>query len=112
MAVRLRLTRRGRIHRPFYRIGAFDSRMRRDGAALEYLGYYDPLETTGQRVKLDKERIEHWIAKGATPSATVASFLKEESIPFKTSVRTRERNQARTKKRQAAHVVKAKAKKA
>ncbi len=99
MAVRLRLSRFGRIHRPFYRIGAFDSRMRRDGAALEYLGYYDPLETTGQRLKINKVRIEHWLAQGATPSETVASFLREEEIAYKKSARDTSRNKVRAKKR-------------
>ena len=102
MAVKIRLTRIGRIHRPFYRIGAFDGRSRRDGAALEYLGYYDPLLTTGQRVKLDKERAEHWIANGATPSETVASFLREAGIKYKDAARNRARNKARAEKRKAA----------
>ena len=102
MAVRIRLTRIGRMHRPFYRIAAFDSRTRRDGRALEYLGYYDPLLTTGQRVKLDKEKTEAWIAKGATPSETVASFLRESGVAYKKTSRNRDRNRARAAKRKAA----------
>ena len=80
MAVRIRLTRMGRIHRPFYRIGAFDGQTRRDGRCLEYLGTYDPMETTGQRVKIDKERAEYWLSVGAQPSATVLSFLRREKV--------------------------------
>ena len=102
MAVRIRLTRIGRMHRPFYRIGCFDGRTRRDGAALEYLGYYDPLLTTGTRVKLDKEKAEAWIAKGAQPSETVASFLREAGIQYKKTARNRNRNKARAAKRKAA----------
>ena len=102
MAVRIRLTRIGRMHRPFYRIAAYDSRTRRDGRALEYLGYYDPLLTTGTRVKLDKEKAEAWIAKGAQPSETVASFLREIGVQYKKSARNRKRNKARAAKRKSA----------
>lgn len=99
MAVRIRLTRIGRVHRPFYRIAAFDSRSRRDGAALEYLGYYDPMETTGQRVKMNKPRIEHWLARGALPSETVASFLRDEGIALKGSARKERRSRKRGSRR-------------
>jgi small subunit ribosomal protein S16 len=102
MAVRIRLTRTGRIHRPFYRIGAFDSRTRRDGEALEYIGYYDPTLSTGTRVKLDKERAELWVAKGAVPSETVASFFREIGVAYKHSSRKTARNKARTVSRRAA----------
>ncbi|HHM24194.1 MAG TPA: 30S ribosomal protein S16, partial [Bacteroidetes bacterium] len=56
MAVKLRLTRMGRKKRPFYRIVAVDSRARRDGAYLENLGYYDPLQEPAE-VKINEERI-------------------------------------------------------
>jgi len=102
MAVRIRLTRIGRMHRPFYRIAAFDGRTRRDGVALEYLGYYDPLLATGTRVKLDKEKAEAWVAKGAQPSETVASFFREAGIQYKKTSRNKSRNKARSLKRQAA----------
>ena len=102
MAVRIRLTRIGRMHRPFYRIAAFDSRTRRDGRALEYLGYYDPLLTTGTRVKIDKDKAEAWIAKGAQPSETVASFLREIGVQYKKTARNRKRNKARAGKRKSA----------
>lgn len=102
MAVRLRLSRMGRIRRPFYRIGAFDSRSRRDGAALEYIGYYDPLETTGQRVKLDAEAASKWVEKGAMPTETVASFLREAGVAYKRVEKRRARNRARAQKRKAA----------
>lgn len=101
MSVKIRLARFGRIHRPFYRIGAFDSRMRRDGAALEYLGYYDPLQTTDKPLELKKERIEAWLAKGAIPSETVASFLRTQGIVYKNAPRNRARNKSRTEGRQA-----------
>jgi small subunit ribosomal protein S16 len=102
MAVKIRLTRIGRMHRPFYRIGAYDTRTRRDGAALEYIGYYDPLLTTGERVKLDKEKAEAWVARGATPSETVASFFRERGIAYKKVERNRKRNRSRSVKRKEA----------
>lgn len=81
MAVRIRLTRMGRRNRPFYRIGAFDARTRRDGRPIEYLGTYDPLNAkVEEQVKLDAERLAHWLSVGAQPSETVASFLKKQGI--------------------------------
>jgi small subunit ribosomal protein S16 len=102
MSVKLRCTRTGRVHRPFFRIGAFDSRTRRDGAALEYLGYYDPILSTGQRVKLDREKVERWLGRGAIPSETVKTFLREAGIPFSKRERDRASNARRAGKRKVA----------
>ena len=70
MAVRIRLTRVGATKRPSYRVVAIDSRRPRDGRSLEILGFYDPL-TEPATVKLDAERLDAWIAKGAKPSDSV-----------------------------------------
>ncbi len=79
MAVRIRLARMGRTNRPFYRVGAFDSRTRRDGSAIEYIGHYDPLvEDFEKSVSLDMERVEYWLGQGAKCSETVASFVKRK----------------------------------
>ncbi len=79
MAVRLRLTRGGRRNRPFYRVGAFDARTRRDGRAIEYLGWYDPMVDDFEKgVHLDMDRVQHWLAHGAKCSETVASFIKRK----------------------------------
>lgn len=102
MSVKIRLTRIGRVHRPFYRIAAFDSRTRRDGEALEYLGYYDPMLSTGLRVKLNKERAEAWLAQGAQPTSTVASFFREAGVRYKDAARARSRNKAHTDARSKA----------
>ena len=84
MAVRIRLKRMGRRNRPFFRIGAFDSREERDGKHIESLGHYDPLEKNeDKQVVLKKDRIEYWLSVGAKPTETVASFLKRNKIPFK-----------------------------
>ena len=59
MAVRLRMKKMGRTHRPFYRVCAMDQRSPRDGRVIEELGYYDPsVPETDARVKLKAERVD------------------------------------------------------
>ena len=78
MAVRIRMKRMGRRHRPFFRICAMDSRKPRDGKAIEELGHYDPMvRDKSQRVKLDLERVEYWLSVGAQPSEKVAVLIKK-----------------------------------
>jgi small subunit ribosomal protein S16 len=79
MAVKIRMTRMGRRHRPFFRINAVEGRNPRDGRILEKLGHYDPLEmdATKQYV-LNKERIEYWVGQGADASDTCAQVFKRE----------------------------------
>ncbi len=101
MSVRIRLTRMGRKNRPFYRIGAFDNRTRRDGASIEVLGFYDPLNPSAdQQVQLKLERIRHWLDVGATPSETVASMIKKAGIelPAKRGAGRNARQRAKSKK--------------
>lgn len=84
MVVRIRMTRIGRKNRPFFRVGVFDVRTRRDGEPVEILGTYDPLGTQGkdsEPVKLDLERVKYWLSVGATPSEVMASILKKAGIP-------------------------------
>ena len=81
MAVKIRLKRLGRRHRPFYRIGAFDTRTARDGRCLEELGTYDPQnKNEDQQVTLKVDRIVHWLQQGALPTETVASILKRMNV--------------------------------
>lgn len=81
MAVRLRLKRMGRRHRSFFRLSAMESRCPRDGRVLEELGTYDPQnKAADQQLKLDVERIQHWLKRGALPTETVASLLKKQGI--------------------------------
>ncbi len=81
MAVRLRLKRMGRRHRSFFRLAAMDSHSPRDGRVLEELGTYDPLQKDdAAKVKLNEERIKHWLSVGALPTETVASLLKKQGI--------------------------------
>ncbi len=75
----VRLKRMGRKKRPFFRVVAVDSRVKRDGKVLEYLGYYDPLvqkESTRKEIIIDKNRYNYWVEKGAKPSLSVLSLVK------------------------------------
>lgn len=76
MPVKIRLTRQGNKKRPFYRIIAVDSETRRDGRALEYLGYYNPMVDPAE-IKINKEKVEKWMNLGAKPSDTVRSLLRK-----------------------------------
>ena len=79
MAVRIRLKKVGRRHRPAYRVAAVDSRRPRDGRVIEELGIYDPAHPTPDlRVKLDIERIRYWLGVGAKPSETVQRLIDKE----------------------------------
>ena len=78
MAVRIRMKRMGRKHRPFYRVCIMDSRAPRDGQAIEEVGTYDPMVTDkSQRVKLNLERVDYWLSVGAQPSENVATLIKK-----------------------------------
>jgi len=78
VAVRLRLKRLGRKHRPFFRVCAMDSRTPRDGKVIEELGYYDPMvRETDARAVLNGERIDYWLGVGALPSEKVSVLIKK-----------------------------------
>lgn len=78
MAVRIRMKRLGRKHRPFYRICAMDSREKRDGKTIEELGTYDPMvREKSERVHLDMERVDYWLGVGAQPTEKVAVLIKK-----------------------------------
>jgi small subunit ribosomal protein S16 len=84
MAVKLRMTRIGRRHRPFFRINAVESRTPRDGRVLEKLGHYDPVEKNpAKQIVLNQERAEYWLSKGAIPSDTVSQILLRKGIKHK-----------------------------
>ena len=73
----IRLRRTGATKRPYYRVVVADSRDWRDGRFVEVLGHYDPRHQPA-KVKIDLERAQYWIQKGARPSDTVRSFLKQQ----------------------------------
>ena len=70
----IRLARYGKKKMPCYRIVVIDKRRPRNGRFTEIVGTYDPLKNPAA-VKLNAERIEYWLARGAQPSDTVRSFL-------------------------------------
>ena len=76
--VTIRLARGGSKKRPFYHITVADSRRSRDGRYIERLGFFNPI-ARGQeeRLRLDSERLNHWVAQGAQLSERVAKLAKE-----------------------------------
>lgn len=78
MAVRIRMKRMGRKHRPFFRICVMDSRKPRDGKAIEEIGTYDPMvHDKSNRVTINMERVDYWLSVGAQPSDKVATLIKK-----------------------------------
>lgn len=82
MAMKIRLARGGSKKRPFYRIVAADSRMPRDGRYIEKLGTYNPLlpKDSEDRVKMDMERVQHWLSQGAKPTDRVSRMLEAAGV--------------------------------
>ena len=76
MAVRIRLLRMGKIRNPQYRIVVADSRTKRDGRAIEYVGLYHPKEDPS-RIEVNSERVQHWLTVGAQPSEPVIAILSK-----------------------------------
>lgn len=76
MAVRIRLTRKGRKKQPYYRIIVADSEAPRDGKFLDIVGTYDPMQNPAA-ITLDNEKLESWIKKGAKPTETVESLIRK-----------------------------------
>jgi len=76
VAVRIRLLRMGKIRNPQYRIVVADSRTKRDGRAIEYVGLYHPKEEPS-RIEVDSARVQHWLSVGAQPSEPVIAILSK-----------------------------------
>ena len=79
MAVKIRLTRKGTHKQPYYRIVAADSRAPRDGRFLDIIGTYDPLANPA-KIELDAAKVAEWLSKGATPTDTAKSLIKQSGI--------------------------------
>ena len=78
--VSIRLSRGGSKKRPFYHIVVTDSRNRRDGRYIERVGFFNPVATgNAETLRLDAERVQHWISQGAQPSERVAKLMKQAS---------------------------------
>ena len=82
MSLKIRLARGGAKKRPYYRIVVADSKSPRDGRYIERIGTYDPLLPKGspERVKLVKDRVQHWLGHGAQPTDRVLRFLDAAGI--------------------------------
>ena len=75
----IRLARGGSKHRPFFHVVVADSHNRRDGRFIELVGFYNPVANEKQeRVRLQADRLNHWIAQGAQVSDAVAKLIKEQ----------------------------------
>jgi small subunit ribosomal protein S16 len=76
MALKIRLSRIGAVHKPIYHVVVAEARSRRDGAAVEILGTYTP-QSKSDPLKLDVSRVEYWLSKGATPTDTAHGLIKK-----------------------------------
>ncbi|ODQ87845.1 30S ribosomal protein S16 [Mycolicibacterium holsaticum] len=75
MAVKIKLTRLGKIRNPQYRISVADARTRRDGRSIEVIGRYHPKEDPSL-IEIDSERAQYWLSVGAQPTEPVLALLK------------------------------------
>src|SRR5256885_1020190 len=75
----IRLSRIGKKKKPFYRVVVIEKTRPRDGRVVDAVGTYDPLKKPAE-IKLDADRVKHWLSKGAQPSDTVRSFIKLQKI--------------------------------
>ncbi len=76
--VSIRLSRGGSKKRPFYHVVVSDSRSPRDGRYIERLGFFNPgAAGATEEVRLDSDRIDYWLSKGAQPTERVSSLIKK-----------------------------------
>jgi small subunit ribosomal protein S16 len=81
MALKIRLARAGSKKRPYYQIVVADVRAPRDGRFIEQLGSWNPmLPKDAERVKLNEERVKHWLGNGAQPTDRVLRFLDQAGL--------------------------------
>ncbi len=78
MSVRVRLTRVGSKKNPIWRVVVADQRSPRDGRFIETIGQYNP-QTDPSTIRIDAERLDHWIARGAQPTNTVKQLMKAQA---------------------------------
>jgi small subunit ribosomal protein S16 len=76
--VKIRLARGGAKRQPFYHIVVTDSRNRRDGRNIERLGFFNPIARgNDERLRIDRERVDHWVGRGAQVSERVSHLIRE-----------------------------------
>lgn len=78
MSVRVRLTRVGSKKNPIWRVVVADQRSPRDGRFIETIGHYNP-QTEPSTIRIDEDRLQHWLARGAQPSGSVKQLVKAYS---------------------------------
>lgn len=85
----MRMARHGAKKRPYYYIVVADSRSPRDGRFIEKVGSYNPMlpKESAERVKLNTDRVKHWLTCGAQPSDRVARFLAAANLAAKVEIR-------------------------
>lgn len=77
--VKIRLARAGAKKRPFYHVVVTDGRNGRDGRFIERVGFYNPIATGGEvELRIDNERVDHWLSQGAKASERVVYLLKRQ----------------------------------
>ncbi len=76
MALKIRLSRVGAVHKPVYHVVVAEARSRRDGRPVELLGTYTP-QSKSQPLILDAERAEYWLSKGAVATDTAKTLIKK-----------------------------------
>ena len=79
MPTTIRMSRAGTKKRPYYRIVVIDKRRARNGRFLEVIGQYNPIANPVQ-MEVNAERAQYWLAKGAAPSETVRSILRQKEL--------------------------------
>ncbi|MCC6220476.1 MAG: 30S ribosomal protein S16 [Deltaproteobacteria bacterium] len=97
MAVTIRLQRHGKHKRPFYRIVATDSPMRRDGRYLELVGTYDTF-LNPPVINLKEDRVKYWLGVGATTSDTVANIIDKTVPGFLADIEKKRTDKIRSKR--------------
>jgi small subunit ribosomal protein S16 len=102
MGLKIRLARAGAKKRPYYHIVVADSRSPRDGRFIEKLGSYNPMLPAdhAERVRLQNERILHWVGQGALPTDRVARFLGQAGLAPMPAYREQPKQSAPKKKAQ------------
>lgn len=79
MSATIRLVRKGKRNRPFFRIVAVSKEKDGRGNVLENLGHYDPLPEN-KIIEINEERVQYWFSVGAKPSETVKSLMKKKGV--------------------------------
>ena len=98
----IRLARGGSKKRPFYRIVVADKRSPRDGKYIERVGFFNPVASGKEEaLRMDLERVDHWVSKGAQPSDRVVSLIKDAKNPEAKKARDEKKSKKASEKKAA-----------